>query len=124
MLDELGDGYRFRSFVFLDEDGYPDWGYPSLRVLVASASASIGDGETLVGLCDDDQVVQAMVLMTPQGVYRRDQGYWVPMDPDAVEADRDVDQFDAYDTGESVVPLWDSAQASDGTMTLSDLLAA
>jgi hypothetical protein len=120
----MGNGYRFVGGVFLDDDGMPNWDDPSLRVLVASVDFTVGQGESLVGLCDDDQVVHAMVLLTPQGVYRRDQGYWVPMDPDNDTDDADIDQYDAYDTDSNVVPLWDSAQASDGTMTLSDLLAS
>lgn len=109
------------GYIVIDADGLPSLDEPPLRVLVASIDAAQRPGEKYVGLYDDDQVVRAMVLLTPDGCYRRDQGYWVPLDPVNDEADASIDKWDAYDTNATVVPLWDSAQRSDGCMVLSDL---
>lgn len=109
------------GYVIFDSDGWPSVDEPPLRVLVASVDAVQRPGEKYVGLYDDDQVVRAMVLLTPEGCYRRDQGYWVPLDPENDDADANLDRWDAYDTDATVIPLWDSAQRSDGFMVLSDL---
>lgn len=108
-------------YIVFDGDGWPSIDEPPLRVLVASIDAVRRPGEKYVGLYDDDQVVRAILLLTPDGCYRRDQGYWVPLDPENDEADANIDKWDAYDTDPNVIPLWDSAQRSDGSMVLSDL---
>lgn len=123
-LDSNGDGYLFRAWIYSDVDGQPFEHDPLLRVLVASAVAVVRPGDAYVGLCDDNQIVRSLVLLTPQGCYKRDQGYWVPLAPDYDSSDTSTDQWDAYDTQPDVIPLWDSAQQTDGTMTLSDLIAS
>lgn len=109
------------AYTVFDSDGWPSVSEPPLRVLVASIDAVQRPGEKYVGLYDDDQVVREMLLLTQEGCYRRDQGYWVPLDPESDEIDANLDKWDAYDTSATVVPLWDSAQRSSGSMTLSDL---
>jgi len=89
-----------------------------MTTLLASAQAR-GNCAHL-GLVDDDQVLRALVLLSDVGSYMRSNGYWVPLNPDVNESDADLGQYDAYDAPHTLVPLWDSAQRNNGTMTLTD----
>jgi hypothetical protein len=89
--------------------------------LLASADVATGPDCSLLGLVDDNQVMQALVLLSDVGSYIRSDGYWVPLNPDINESDATLDRYDAYDAPHSVVPLWDSAQRNDGRMALTDI---
>lgn len=92
----------------------PDEGEP----LLASANAVLGKGDSIVAKVDQNQHVRGLRLLSPRGVYRRTAGAWVPMAPDT---DPEDDDHTIWDTSEDVVPLWDSAQGTGGTLTTNDL---
>lgn len=88
---------------------------------IGQGDGHASSGSVIVGLLDEGQVVRKMLYMAEHGVYFRDRGEWVPLDPDEEEDDGDLSEFDAVDTTERAVRLYDSACETGGRIFLSDL---
>lgn len=73
--------------------------------------------DQLSALIDSGQVVRGLVMLGSNGCYTRDEGDWLPMDPDI----HDYEDYDLVDTIEAFVPIFDSAQETDGRLVLSDV---
>jgi hypothetical protein len=89
--------------------------------ILASVDAALDTSAVHLGLVDGNQILRALVLLTDVGSYTRSDGCWQPLNPDVNESDAGLDQYDAYDAPSTAVPLWDSAQRNNGTMTLTDI---
>jgi len=78
-----------------------------------------------VALADENQIVRRVLWLTDLGCYDRQAGEWVPLDPtDTTDAVHSYDVTDIDPAAVSnVLPLWDSAAESHGTMTLTDFLS-
>ncbi|QBZ72688.1 hypothetical protein PP304_gp068 [Gordonia phage Phendrix] len=73
-----------------------------------------------IAFVDDTQVVCGLMLATDYGCYYRDEGDWIPMDPDD-EFSEWIEDWDAIDTDAFAVKLYDFAEKSDGRLTRSDV---
>ncbi|MBR7193521.1 hypothetical protein [Gordonia sp. SCSIO 19800] len=73
-----------------------------------------------IAFVDGTQVVRGLMLVTDYGCFQRDESDWIPMDPDD-EFSREIEDWEAIDTGKFFVELFDFAQNSDGRLTRSDL---
>ena len=77
-----------------------------------------------VALVDGDQLVKNLLWLTELGCYDRSDGEWKCISPDDGKIDfGDLDAFDV-DSGQisALLPLWDTAEKTAGTMTLNDVL--
>lgn len=77
-----------------------------------------------VAMLSSNQLVTAILLLTELGCYTRLNGQWQNLDPDSRDGnwgDSYIHDIDGNAVGD-LLPLWDSAQQSGGTMSLSDII--
>lgn len=73
-----------------------------------------------IAFVDGTQVVCGLMLATDYGCFYRDEGDWIPMNPDD-DFSHDIEDWTAIDTGEFAVELFDFAEKSDGRLTRADV---
>lgn len=76
---------------------------------------------SFTALINVNQVVEGILYLSDGGCFYRDEGDWMAMDWDGDDLPFTLEELEAVETTQAAISLYDSLEATGGTMVLSDL---